>query len=168
MIPFGETVLLWRRHRGLTQQGLAIKARVPRSNLSAIERGKRDVSLRTLRTLALALDVRPGVLADGVAPQAYRSEPLSSSREALERVAAAVAFKRPAAHAREQAAVDALTRLLEPRTRAIHRQWRRSRSGKFAALNAWRTLTSLYSRDAITTLVDRVAQRQQAHGPQRH
>lgn len=65
MIPFGQAVLLWRLHRGLTQQTLAVKARVPRSNLSAIERGKREVSLRTLRSLALALEVRPGVLADG-------------------------------------------------------------------------------------------------------
>jgi transcriptional regulator with XRE-family HTH domain len=84
--PFGETVLLWRLDRGLTQAELARAARVSRPNLSAIERGERDVTLGTLRSLALALEIKPGVLADGVAPHGD-GKPLS--RAALERVAEA-------------------------------------------------------------------------------
>lgn len=68
MLPFGETVLAWRLARGLTQAALANLARVSRPNLSAIERGQREVTLGTLRALAVALDVRPGVLVDGVSP----------------------------------------------------------------------------------------------------
>jgi transcriptional regulator with XRE-family HTH domain len=60
--PFGETVLAWRLARGMTQAALARAACIPRPNLSAIERGDREVTLKTLRALALALEVRPGVL----------------------------------------------------------------------------------------------------------
>jgi transcriptional regulator with XRE-family HTH domain len=86
--PFGETVLAWRLARRMTQAGLAQAARIPRPNLSAIERGDREVTLKTLRALALALDLRPGVLADGVMPA---GAPKAMSRESLERVARAAA-----------------------------------------------------------------------------
>jgi transcriptional regulator with XRE-family HTH domain len=69
MAPFGETVLAWRLSRGMTQAQLAHAAGVPRPNLCAIERGDREVTLRTLRALALALDVRPGTLVDGEMPE---------------------------------------------------------------------------------------------------
>jgi transcriptional regulator with XRE-family HTH domain len=86
MAPFGETVLAWRVTRGLTQAELARRARVPRPNLSAIERGDREVTVRTLRSLALALDIRPGILVDGIMPGA-NAPPLT--RAALERIASA-------------------------------------------------------------------------------
>jgi transcriptional regulator with XRE-family HTH domain len=86
MCPFGETVLAWRLARGMTQAELARAARVPRPNLSAIERGDREVTLCTLRALALALGVKPGVLVDGIGPEAPGK---AMSRAGLERVAAA-------------------------------------------------------------------------------
>ena len=89
MLPFGETVLAWRLARGMTQAALARAAGVPRPNLSAIERGDREITLKTLRALALALDVRPGILADGVAPAS--GLPVLG-RPALERVARAAAL----------------------------------------------------------------------------
>lgn len=88
MLPFGETVLVWRLARGMSQAELASAARMSRPNLSAVERGDREVTLRTLRQLALALDVRPGVLADGIAPTTS-VRPLG--RRALERIAGAAA-----------------------------------------------------------------------------
>ena len=168
ILPFGQAVLAWRRSRGLTQEALARRAGIPRPNVSAIERGRREVSLTTLRTLAAALGVRPGLLVDGVSPEAARGGPLSSSRDTLERIADAVAFGRQAKEPRERAAIDALTVLLGPRMRAMHRQWRRSRIGRRIAMNAWRTLTSLYSRDAINTLTDRVTERQRTHALHGH
>lgn len=168
MRQLSQTLWLWRQHRGLTQAALAQRARIARPNLSAIERGKREVTVGTLRALAAGLDVRPGVLVDGVAPQAHRGGPLSFSRDTVERMADAVAFGRPVADPRERAVVEALTLLLGPRTRAIRRQWRPSRGGRWAALNSWRTLTSLCSREAINTLADRVAERQRTHEPQGH
>ena len=168
ILPFGQAVLAWRRSCGLTQEALARRAGIPRPNVSAIERGRREVSLTTLRTLAAALDVRPGLLVDGVSPEASRGGPLSSSRGTLERIADAVAFGRQVKDPRERAVVDALAVLLGPRTRAVRRQWRRSRIGRRTALHAWRTLTSLYSRDAISTLTDRVTERQRTHEPHGH
>ena len=85
-MPFGEAVLAWRLVRGMTQADLAREARIARPNLSAIERGGRDVTLKTLRALALALGVRPGVLVDGVAPGV---DSRAMGRATLERVARA-------------------------------------------------------------------------------
>lgn len=116
MIPFGEAVLLWRLKRGLTQEELARRAGVPRPNLSAIERGKREVSLKTVRALAVALDVRPGVLVDGITPQEEETGELS--REAMERIADAVIRKIPLAGAKEQALADQLKYLVRSRLRA--------------------------------------------------
>lgn len=86
MTPFGATVRLWRLERGWTQDQLARAARIPRPNLSAIERGQRDVNLRTLRALAAALHIRPGILADGESPPVHHPK-LGFSRLVLERVA---------------------------------------------------------------------------------
>lgn len=101
MFPFGETVLAWRLARGMTQAELAVAARLPRPNLSAIERGDREVTLKTLRSLAFALGIRPGVLADGVSPH---DEGRGLSRAGLERVAHAAVGDRPLRDPREAAA----------------------------------------------------------------
>src|SRR3954462_399786 len=87
MLPFGDAVVAWRLARGMTQAALARAAHVSRPNLSAIERGDRDVTLRTLRALAVALGGRPGARVDGEAP----ADPDRSrlGRDDLERVAAA-------------------------------------------------------------------------------
>jgi transcriptional regulator with XRE-family HTH domain len=88
MLPFGETLLVWRLARGMSQGDLAQAAHMSRPNLSAIERGDREVTLRTLRRLALALEVRPGVLVDGI-PPTTSDRPLG--RRALEHIAGAAA-----------------------------------------------------------------------------
>ena len=87
MLPFGQTVRVWRVHRGMTQQQLAQAAHIPRPNLSAIEQGKREVSLSTLRALALALEVQPGVLVDGIPPSLSGGMSSPFSRKALEEIA---------------------------------------------------------------------------------
>ena len=163
MTPFGQAVFLWRAHRGLTQEALAHRAQLSRPNLSAIERGKREVSLGTLRTLALALGIRPGMLADGIPPAGAKGHPASLSRETLERIANAVAFGRPVANADEQEVMTALRTLLGHRTAAIRRQRGRVRASPRAAMRAWMTLTSRYPRSAIQSLADRVAERQRTH-----
>ena len=73
--PFGQTLFLWRLDRHLSQAALAQRAGIPRPNLSLMERGKREVTLGTLRALAVALDVRPGILADGVLPVPWQGKP---------------------------------------------------------------------------------------------
>ena len=93
-LPFSDNLLLWRLARGLTQAGLAKRAKMAQPNLSDIERGAQDVSLRTLRALAYALAVRPGLLADGVPPPDQSGMPAVFDRQALERMAASIAGQR--------------------------------------------------------------------------
>jgi transcriptional regulator with XRE-family HTH domain len=153
MGPFGETVLAWRLDRGLTQAQLAQAARLPRPNLSAIERGDREVTLRTLRALAAALGIRPGVLADGVLP-AEGQRPLS--RAALERVALAAASGISLSDAREAR----LARLLTTAARTqINREARRPPSR--AADRAYFLLKTSEPPETIASLLERLADARQ-------
>lgn len=162
MLQFGQALYLWRSHRGLTQAELARRARIPRPNLSSIERGRRDVSLRTLRTLALALDVTPGTLVDGVLPDHAGGAPPVLSRERMERIANAVAFNRAVPDPNEHATVEALRMLLGHRARAARGRPGGPRTGRRKVLAAWVWLKSVYDRAAIQALADRVLERQRA------
>lgn len=172
MAPFGETVLLWRLKRGLTQKELARRAGVPRPNLSAIERGQREVSLKTARALGVALGVRAGVLVDGVLPQEEEGTG-KLSREAMERIADAVVGKRVLPEAREQALADQLKRLVRSRLRAVGHETKGStlRLGPEGRLTskgavrlsrgsdrAWLSLSS-YPQAVIESLVSRILER---------
>lgn len=159
MNPFGQTVLLWRRTRGLTQAELAKQARIARPNLSAIERGKREVSLRTLRALALGLGVRPGVLVDGISPQALGRKPARLSRQAFERVADGVVRGTPVSDARERALVDVLRRITAHPALASRKQWSRPRRGKRMTQMAWLVLESGYPSEVVRSLLQRIADR---------
>lgn len=90
MLAFGDTILLWRLNRSLSQQRLAALANIPRPNLSDIEKGKRNVTLSTIRSLAQALEVSPGTLVNGEPPEPERWKE-GLTRESMERIAHAVA-----------------------------------------------------------------------------
>ena len=151
MIPFGETILMWRLYRGYTQETLARAAHIPRPNLSSIERGGREVSLKTLRALALALGVRPGILADGQAPSV--AKPARLSRRWLERVADGLALGRMPSDPREKALVGQLRPLVASRLpqpgRRIGRQ----------AERAWLALSAHYPPEVVESLLQRVRER---------
>jgi len=156
MVPFGEAVLLWRLKRGLTQEELARRAGVPRPNLSAIERGQREVSLKTVRALAVALDIRPGALVDGITP--HEEEKGELSREAMERIADAVVRKTPLAKAKEQALADQLRHLASSRLRAARPATKRAvRLGRVSD-RAWLSVSG-YPEAAIESLIARVLER---------
>lgn len=91
MVSLGQTVYLWRKSRRLTQAELARRSRISRPNLTRIEQG-RDLTLETLRRLAQALQVRPGILADGIPPRGFSKK--TFSRESLDRIARGVLGKR--------------------------------------------------------------------------
>lgn len=149
MSPFGETLLAWRLSRGMTQAALAKAARVPRPNLSAIERGDREVTLKTLRALALALDIRPGILADGQ-PPAENARPLTRAR--LERIAAAVVSHSSLPDARE----DALARQLG---HAMHQTIGHAKPAPHlsrAADRAYLQLKTSETPEVVSSLIDRV------------
>jgi transcriptional regulator with XRE-family HTH domain len=62
----GRNVAALRRTAGFSQEELAFRADVHRTEVSLIERGKRDPRLGTLVKLARALGVAPATLVTGV------------------------------------------------------------------------------------------------------
>jgi transcriptional regulator with XRE-family HTH domain len=59
---FGYRVRVLREDAGLSQADLAARAEVHVTYLSAVERGKRNISLVNIRALAEALDVPAATL----------------------------------------------------------------------------------------------------------
>jgi transcriptional regulator with XRE-family HTH domain len=59
---FGERVRHLREDRGMSQEDLADAARLHRTHISLIERGRRSVRLDTVEQLARALAVQPAEL----------------------------------------------------------------------------------------------------------
>jgi len=153
MAPFAETVLAWRLERRLTQAQLARAAGMARSNLSAVERGDREVTLKTLRALALALGVRPGVLADGVLPGSLAA-PLT--RAALERVARAAAGDTRLRDPHEASLARGLMEVSPP---AAARGSKPRRAGRRAD-RAYLLLRGRAASGALASLIERVRGRQ--------
>ena len=164
-IPFGQTLWLWRFHRGLTQEQLARAARIPRPNLSAIERGRREVSLSTLRALALALKIQPGILADGL-PPVLPGEPAALSREALERIADA-ATRGIAVNDPTERTLANLLRLLTVHRRLDAGGRRRIERGRHRAMDAaWLTLRAACPPAVLRSLLERIDERYRLDAPQ--
>lgn len=65
---FGFNLLAWRRHRGVSQETLAVKAGILRPYLSRLERNQSDPSLSMVHRLAAALDLSAGQLLDTQPP----------------------------------------------------------------------------------------------------
>ena len=157
--PLGQTLLLWRSHRGLTQATLARQAGIPRPNLSAIEQGRREVTLGTLRALAFGLGVQPGVLADGVPPGAFERKSQKLDRAALERIAGAVVRGTPLPNESEQVIAEALRKVTKHRLMAARKQKGRIRGGTREAEAAWLWLASSYPAEVLQSLLQRTADR---------
>ena len=64
---FGRNVSRLRRHKGLSQEGLAELAGLHRNYVGGIERGERNVGLRNILKLARALGISPSRLLRGIA-----------------------------------------------------------------------------------------------------
>ena len=59
MLMIGQAISQSRLRKGLTQSRLAAACGIPQSNLSNIEKGKKDLTVFTLIRIASALDVKP-------------------------------------------------------------------------------------------------------------
>ena len=64
---FGRNLRQIRRERGYSQEALAFRAEVHRTEISLLERGKRDPGVNMTLRLAGALGVDPGDLLEGAA-----------------------------------------------------------------------------------------------------
>lgn len=167
MIPLSRALYLWRTERGLTQEELARRAEVSRPNLSGMERGRREVSLQTLRRLASALGITPGFLVDGVGPL---SRPLSRllsgrfSREALERIADAAAGRGGGARGEERELADLLGTVTRGRVSVGRGAGEERRVGKRQMSAAWLSLRSACPPEVLQSLLERVRDRERLRG----
>lgn len=120
MRPVHETLHLWRLERNFTQAELARASGVPRPNLSRMESGARDLTVATLRRLARALGIPPGILADGIPPVNFQSE--KWSRGALDRIARFLAGESVELSDKERQAAESVRPLVRQKIRALTRK----------------------------------------------
>ncbi len=154
MITFGENVLLWRLHRSLSQEQLAALSNLPRPNLSGIERGKRSVTLSTIRSLANALDVSPGTLVNGEPPRS-KGWKGDFSREAMERIARSVVQGCPPKDSAERQIYDLLKNVLQCGLQIVRDQQRKLPLPTRKSSSAWINLRALCSTETINSLIAR-------------
>lgn len=152
MLALGPTIVLWRTARGFSQQQLAERCRLARPNLSAIESGKRDITIGTLRALADALEVRPGVLVDGEAPGKESHKPLT--RELMERIARDVSQGRTGGD--ESQLVADLAVLARSRIEIRRGIVTRRRRGVRAMNAAWLRLKARCTSAELESLIRRI------------
>lgn len=62
LVPLGEAVRRLRKARGLTQEDLSGLTELHRNHIGGIERGERNITIKTILALAQALEVRPADL----------------------------------------------------------------------------------------------------------
>jgi transcriptional regulator with XRE-family HTH domain len=65
---FGANLKWARARAGISQERLALDAKVDRAAISVYENGGREPNLRTVLKLALKLEVRPALLLDRITP----------------------------------------------------------------------------------------------------
>lgn len=61
-VKVGRNVKRLRKEKGLSQEQFAFDADLHRTYISDIERGNRNPTVTVLEKIAIALDVKPGVL----------------------------------------------------------------------------------------------------------
>ena len=62
LVPLGEAVRQFRKERGLTQEDLSGLTELHRNHIGGIERGERNITIKTVLALARALNVEPAQL----------------------------------------------------------------------------------------------------------
>lgn len=155
MVAFAENVYLWRIFRGLSQQELAERSGIPRPNISAIESGKREVSLATLRLLASSLKTTPGALVNGIAPIHFKGDILS--RESLEEIVQA-SLGRNKAHLRPQQKdiSTSLSRIIRNRVNAANDIYKDIIKDRQTYINDWLLLKTALGPEVLNSLLARV------------
>lgn len=155
MITFGDNLYLWRIFKGLTQGELAKKAGIPRPNLSAIESGKRDTTLTTLRLLAAALGIAPGILVNGTGPISFKGARFS--RTALENIALASTGKAARLSPQEKNIADFLAGIIRNRINAEEKKYNNTlKKTQLHAAN-WLMFKGALGKELISNLLSRAA-----------
>lgn len=157
MIDFADNVYLWRIFRGLSQEELAKSSGIPRPNISAIENGRKDVSLSTLRRLAVVLRTNPGLLINGVAPPYFKRK-RHLSRAYLERIVEAILNKTKVelSHS-DKALIIMFSNIIKNRLNALAGIYKNTikRNSK-DYIDNWLILKAILSKDVVDNLLSRL------------
>jgi len=65
LVPLGDAVRRLRKARGFTQEDLSGLTELHRNHIGGIERGERNITIKTALSLARALNVQPAELLAG-------------------------------------------------------------------------------------------------------
>ena len=141
MLQTGDLIYLKRLEKGLTQSELAEKARVPQSNLSDIEKGKRDITVSTLRKIAAGLDAHPrDFFEDEELPKQGQM-----SRHKIEHLAGIIAGKKAPIHPDEKELAGLFQAVLPKRGRTYVHDMNKS----------WLVLRRRFSASEIASIYER-------------
>lgn len=144
MIPIGYQIYLKRLEQNLTQAELAIKADVPQPNLSNIEKGKQDITVSTLRKIAVAFNIHPAEFFKD-----FDDVPKpNSGRKQIERIAKQVAAETVPKKGRQDQVVTLYKNILPHKGRIRVRELQRS----------WLELKKRFNSQEINSVRERVAE----------
>ena len=158
MLTFGDNILLWRLHRSLSQERLAALSDLPRPNLSDIEKGKRDVTLSTIRSLANALNVSPGTLVNAEPPKPEQWKE-NLTRESMERIANSVVRETYPGDSSERHISALLKEVLRCSLQSVQTRKKHLPLPGRKSARAWLLLRAMYPAEILNSLIMRTLER---------
>lgn len=139
----------------MTQEELAKRAGIPRPNLSAMESGKGRPSLETLRMLAGALGVAPGLLADGFPPINFKK--YAFTRESLENIVrASLGEIRLTSNSNEKKVSALLSKIIRNRLNAKNKNYKNILQSRQAYIVSWLMLKAATEGQILNNLLARL------------
>ncbi|MEK6564033.1 MAG: helix-turn-helix transcriptional regulator [Candidatus Omnitrophota bacterium] len=141
--------------KGLSQESLALRAGIPRPNLSAIEHGRQDITVATLRALSFALGIKPGVLVDGIAPLELNKS-ASWPRKVLEntvQVSLGAAFYK--LNPKDRTIGSLFSKITKNRINAQKKIYKNTIKTRKACINSWLMLKSRIGKEVADNLLSR-------------
>ena len=155
MISLGENIYLWRVFKGLSQEELAKKAGIPRPNLSAIESGKREPSLTTLRALAVSLGTTPGVLINGIAPVHFKGNILL--RKSLEKIVQlSLGRIKDCPNPEQKTIALMLSDIVKNKINASNKVYKNTLKGRQTCINSWLMFKASVGTGVLNNLLTRL------------
>lgn len=163
MVVFGQNLYLWRTFRGLSQEDLAKKARLPRPNLSALENGKREPTLSTLRAIAINLGIKPGILVDGLTPLDLKLKPLS--RKSLEKIVQiSLGRINSPFGSKERTIATMLSKIIRNRINAKKKNYKAALKTRKEYIINWLMLKAALKTQTLNNLLSRIDKNIQLNG----
>ena len=145
-------LMLWRRHKGLTQDHLAKRTGLSRAYISRLESGRADPSVSSVRKIAAAMGITLGDLLD------RRPACIHLGKRAMDRLARAALWP-GAKTARDTPGAQALSQIFDERRRAaglLKRRFSQFSTGRLRGQNAGRWLRASLGETQWAALLRRI------------